>query len=539
MAADLIFTGGPVFTGRRRPGGGWETAAAVAVQGERILAVGAAPEVLAHRGPRTEVVDLRGRTLLCGFVDAHLHLATHGTNQMGVCCKHPEVRSIGDIQSRIAARAARQAPGTWVRGWGYNQMKLAEGRHPNRWDLDQAAPDHPVVLVRTDYHTAVFNSRALAVLGIGDDDPDPPGGAYERVGGVISGVAMEQAYMAHADTCGYSDAELAAAVGLASQDLVRRGITSVHDMGGAGRRNFGAFQAAIRAGTCAVRIWAVLWSFYDDARLHEAFFGTGLLDGFGDNRLKLGSFKIMIDGSSSGPTAATRQPYAVDPAQSGILHMPPEVAVERIVAAHARGFNCTAHAVGDRAIDILLTAYEEAQRRHPRPGARHRIEHCVMAAPDLRERMKKLGVVPVPQPTWFHEFGDGYLKNYGPERVAWFKPLRSWLEDGLIPALSTDCPVTWPDPFLNLYTALTRETAAGAVAPGREQVTLAEALWMYTYGGAHAAGEEAEKGTVEPGKLADLVVLDRDLFQVRGAELKQVQVDMTVIGGRIVHARQG
>lgn len=537
MPADLIFTGGPVFTGRRHASGEWETARAAAVRGDRILAVGTEADVLAHKGARTELVDLRGRTLMCGFIDAHLHLATHGTNQMGVCCKYPEVRSLTDIQSRIAARAAQQPRGTWVRGWGYNQMKLAERRHPTRWDLDQAAPDHPVVLLRTDYHTAVFNSAALRRLGIQDDDPDPPGGEYERAGGVVTGVSKELAYMAHADTCGYSDAELVEGVDLASRDLVRRGVTSVHDMGGPGPRNFRAFQQAIRAGKCDVRIWAVLWSFYGDAELHQAIFGTGLLDGFGDQRLKLGSFKIMIDGSSSGPTAATRQPYAVDPAQSGILHMPPEVVVERIVAAHARGFNCTAHAVGDRAIDILLTAYEEAQRRHPRPGARHRIEHCVMAAPDLRARMKQLGVVPVPQPTWFYEFGDGYLKSYGEERVACFKPLRSWLDEGFIPALSTDCPVTYPDPFLNLYTALTRETAAGAVAPGREQVTLAEALWMYTYGGAYAAGEEAEKGTVQPGRLADLIVLDRDIFGARGAELKQVQVDLTLVGGRVVHAR--
>lgn len=536
VQADLIFTGGPIFTGRRTRSGEWEIAEAAAVKGDRVAAVGRAAEVMQLQGAGTRVRQLHGRTLMAGFNDAHLHLAIYGTNMLDVNCK--VLGSIAEITKAVAAEARTRPPGTWVRGWGYNQMKLKEGRHPTRWDLDAAAPDHPVMLLRTCAHIAVFNTRALALLGIGDHDPDPPGGEYERVDGVVSGVCKEQAHMRHTGVTGHTDEELVEGLALASRDLLSRGVTSIHDMGGTvGAKTWRAFQRGVQSGACQVRVYAIVWSF-DDLALHRAVFDTGLCTGFGDDRLRLGHFKIMVDGASSGPTAKMRQPYAIDPAYDGILHMEPEVAVERIVEAHRRGFPCTAHAVGDRAIEIMLDAYTEAQRRYPRPGVRHRLEHCVTCTPDLRARMKELGVIPVPQPTWFQDFGDGYIRNYGEWRVAHFKPLRSWLDDGFIPALSTDCPVTYADPFLNLYAAVTRETGSGVVAPGAEQVSLPEALWMYTYGSAYAEYAESRKGTVAPGMLADLIVLDRDLLSTPALEMRQTRVDMTVVGGQVLYERR-
>jgi predicted amidohydrolase YtcJ len=344
--------------------------------------------------------------------------------------------------------------------------------------------------------------------------------------------------MRHMHITSHTEEEVMEGLTLASRDLLSRGITSIHDMGGAtGEVTFRALQRAAESDQCQARVYAMLWALNEDEQFHRSLYSTGLGTGFGDDRFRLGHFKVMLDGSSSGPTAKTRQPYAVDPSYDGILHMSPEVAVERIVEAHRRGFACTAHAVGDRAIEILLDAYEEAQRRYPRPGVRHRIEHCVICPPDLRARMKALGVVPVPQPSWFQDFGDGYIQNYGEWRVEHFKPLRSWLDEGLIPALSTDCPVTWADPFLNLYAALTRKTGSGRVAPGEQQVSIEEALWMYTYGSAYAEMAEGRKGTLAQGMLADVIVLDRDLLQSSAEAVREACVDMTVVGGRVLFER--
>jgi len=537
LHADLIFRGGPVFTGRRRSDGTFELSEAVAVRDGRIVAVGSDTEISSLAGPKTRVIELAGRLLSAGLIDAHVHLVTHGTNQMGVCCKYPVVRSIEDIKERIRERARQTPPGQWIRGWGYNQFYLAERRHPNRWDLDEAAPDHPVVIVRTDYHIAAVNSRALEILGIGDRDPDPPGGEMERQDGIVTGVLKEQAYMKHADTMGYSDEEMVEGARIAAADFIARGLTSIHDAGGAQARNIRALQTAVERGHCPVRVYMLLWSFYEDRALHEAFFASGLRTGFGSDRLKVGPYKIMVDGSSSGPTAATREPYASMPDYRGILHFSEEEVVERMVEAQRRGFDCTAHAVGDRAIDIVLRAYEEGSRRYPRADARHRIEHAAMAAPDLQERMARLGIVPVAQPTWFYEFGDGYIVNYGEERLRHFKPLRSWLRRGIVPAMSTDCPVANPDPLRNIHAATTRRTAGGSTLPGDETVSVAEALWMYTYGGARAAKEEHIKGTIEPGKLADLVVFSDNLLALEGDDLLSVRVDLTVVDGQIVYER--
>jgi predicted amidohydrolase YtcJ len=263
--------------------------------------------------------------------------------------------------------------------------------------------------------------------------------------------------------------------------------------------------------------------------------GTGLHSGLGDGKLKLGAFKVMTDGSSSGPTAATREPYTSNCQDHGILYWEQEDLDDLIGRAHRQGFQCTVHAVGDRAIEQTLNAMARAQREAPREGLRHRIEHCGICPPDLRARVREQRILPIMQPAFFWEFGDGYIANYGQHRADTMFPAKSLIAAGIPAVGSSDAPVTHYAPLFGIEQALTRATSDGQVCGPNERVDLTTAIRMHTINGAFASFEEAVKGSLEPGKLADLVVLADDITRVPVKQLRHLPVAMTVVGGEVVH----
>lgn len=527
--ADLVLTGGRVHTVNATN----DVVSAVAVGGGRILAVGTDDEVLALKGGRTRVVELRGRMVTPGFIDAHAHLASLGMSMVSIDCKAPGMQSIRALQDAVRARAASQPPSTWIRGRGYDQSRLAEKRHPNRLDWDAVAPDHPVIFTRTCGHIASVNSRALAAAGIDDRTPDPPGGRYDREGGRNLGVAYETAQTPLQVAALPGREEFAAALLRADAAYVEAGGTTVHDAGGLVGPAFVPGQDLAAGGRLRIRIYAFATV---NSRRHPlmGLLESGLHTGLGDERLRLGAFKVMTDGSSSGPTAATREPYTSNCQDCGILYWEQEDLDDLLGTAHRQGFQCTVHAVGDRAIEQTLNALERAQREFPRTGARHRIEHCGICPADLRARVRAQRIVPVMQPAFFWEFGEGYIANYGRRRADTMFPARSLLAAGVPVVGSSDAPVTHHAPLFGIEQALTRATMAGDVCGPDERVDLATALRMHTINGAFASGEDAIKGSLEPGKLADLVVLREDLTRVPAPTIRQVPVVMTVIGGEVV-----
>ncbi len=537
MDVDIIFRGGPIFTGV--PSGPDPAAEAVAVRGDRIAAVGRAAEVMTLAGPRTEVVDLGGRLLLPGFIDAHCHLVGYGFSRQEANCRYPTVRSIVDIQAKIREKAGATVPGQWVRAGGYDQSRLVEQRHPTRLDLDAACPDQPVLLSRTCGHIAVANSLALRMAGVTAETPDPPGGKFDRdERGVPNGVIRETAWMAFAGLLTPKHEDVVEATLAGMSDYLARGITSIHEAG-TDAATFQALREVAAGDAPKIRVYVMLDP--ADPAFHEACIRAGLGTGFGDEWLRLGPLKLMADGSSSGPTAATREPYTSDPADSGILYLGQDELDARFAAAHRAGFQVTAHAVGDRAVEMVITAIERAMATPVRTPfgsrwPRHRIEHCAMTGPGPRERIKALGIVPVLQPVFFHEFGDGYVRNYGRERASNMFTAGSYVRDGVVFALSTDCPVTSPDPMLNVSVAVSRRTMGGDIVGPEQRITVGQALSAYTAGAAYAAFEEREKGTIEPGKLADLVVLSGDPFQVPDDGLRDLTAAITVVGGKVVHS---
>ena len=527
---ELIFTGGRVHTVNATN----DVAPAVAIGGERIIAVGSDAEVRALADSKTRVVELKGRSLLPGFIDAHAHLTGLGMAEISIDCKAPGMQSIAALQQAVRQRAATQPAGTWIRGRGYDQSRLAERRHPNRLDWDAVAPDHPVIFTRTCGHIASVNSRALAAAAIDDQTPDPSGGRYDRADGRNLGVAYETAQTPLQVAAMPSWQEFREALIRSGRACLGAGCTSVHDAGGLVGPAFGPCQELVAAGEIDLRIYAFATV---NSWTHPllGLLSSGVRTGLGDSTLKLGAFKVMTDGSSSGPTAATREPYSSNCQDCGILYWEQEELDELLGRAHRLGFQCTVHAVGDRGIEQTLNAMARAQRESPRQGLRHRIEHCGICPPDLQDRVHGQRIIPIMQPAFFWEFGDGYIRNYGQHRADTMFPARSLIARGVPVAGSSDAPVTRQAPLLGIEQALTRATMDGQVCGPDERVDLTTAIRMHTINGAYASFEEGLKGSLEVGKLADLVVLGEDLSRVPPAQIRQLPIAMTIVGGRVVH----
>jgi predicted amidohydrolase YtcJ len=528
--ADIIFTGGQVHT--VNPSN--DIVEAVAIGAGRILAVGSIADIRALAAPGTREVALHGRSLLPGFIDAHCHLTGLGMAMASIDCKAPGMQSIEALQKAVYERAATQPPGTWIRGRGYDQTRLREGRHPNRDDWDAVAPNHPVIFTRTCGHIASVNSQALALARVTDQTPDPPGGRYDRDGGRNLGVAYETAQTPLQMAALPTAEEFGAALLRANDAYLAAGCTSVHDAGGLVGPAFGPCQDLVEAGRLKLRIYA----FATVNSLHHpvmGVLGAGMRTGLGDERLRLGAFKVMTDGSSSGPTAATREPYTSNAQDCGILYWDQQGLDDLIGRAHRQGFQCTVHAVGDRAIEQTLNAMARAQRVFPRQGLRHRIEHCAICPPDLRERVRAQHIVPAMQPAFFWEFGDGYIHNYSRHRADTMFPVKSLTAAGMPVAGSSDAPVTHYAPLFGIEQALTRKTMAGDVCGPDERGDLTTAIRMHTISGAFASFEEGFKGSLEVGKAADLVLLAEDLSRVPVERLRDVGVVMTVVGGEVVY----
>jgi predicted amidohydrolase YtcJ len=531
-SASLILYNGSVHTVDAQD----RIAQAVALDGDRVLAVGSNATVRPLWRTGARAIDLRGRSVLPGLIDAHAHIGAYGVSRQGIDLKAPGLQSIVAIQEAVRERAAQQPAGSWIRGQGYNQMSLAEQRHPNRLDLDAVAPDHPVLLSRTCGHIAVANSRALALANIDDATPDPPGGRYDRRDGVNLGVAYDSALGPLSTAAAPSEPEMLEALRTGVRDYLAAGLTSIHNAGPLAGPELPAMQALHREGALDLRIYAMVWvALGSDEGLR--FLDTGLQSGFGDVWLRLGCFKVMTDGSSSGPTAATREPYSSDPHDSGILYWSQDDLDAMTLRAHRAGWQCTMHAVGDRAIASCLVAHERAQHAFPRADPRPRIEHCGICPSDLQDGVARLGVTPAMQPAFLWEFGDGYLVNYGPERVATMFPFGSLSRRGVRVAGSSDSPVTDFRPLHGIACALERRTRSGQSCGDDERVTLAQAIRMYTINAAYAEFAEGWKGSLEPGKTADLVVLNADIARLSPTELRELPVDLTISAGRVVHER--
>ena len=531
MPLDLLLRNGTILTmNADRP-----LATAVGVERGRIVWVGDAAEARDQQAGARRVLDLGGATVIPGFNDAHNHLILLGHWLSQVNCSFPAVQSIGDIVAAVAAHATATPAGDWIEARGYDDNKLAGHRPPTRWDLDAATPHHPVVITHASGHMCVANSLALATAGIGRDTDAPFGGAIHRdaTTGEPSGLLQEHAQELLGRPFLPKDKEtLHRCLRTAGDAYLSAGITSSQEAGIFSRAEFTVFQEAWHAGELRQRVYMMLRRPFLDAME-----GMGVYTGFGDDRLRIGAFKLLADGSLIGRTAAVSQPYLGDPDPDnlGLAMMPQEELDDLIWRGHSHGWQVAIHAIGDRGIEMCLDGFERALHRLPRTDHRHRLEHCGILRPDLIRRIKALGVVPVGQPPFINEFGDGFLQHLGPERTQLTYALKSVLDAGIPLAASSDSPVSSYQPLLGIKACVTERTAGGADFAPAERITVEQALALYTSAGAYASFEERLKGTIAPGKLADFAVLGADPRAVDPETLDTLAVLATIRGGEVVY----
>jgi hypothetical protein len=539
--ADLLLVNANVLTmdpGRPRAG-------AVGVSGGRIVGVYDDLSPRDHVITARKVVDLRGATLLPGFDDAHNHMIGFGLALTEVDLR---VTSLDVLYERVKEQAEHTPEGGWVVGSGYDQTKT--GGHPHRHALDKAAPGRRVWLKHTSGHMCVVNSLVLADLGIADTAPGVDGGRVTaddtgRPTGLLEERAQE---LVGRLTHPYPVATLADAVARAGEQYLREGITSVTEAGigggwiGHSPAELAAYQAARDSGRLHVRVELMvasevlhaLGAHQDDGI--ELGLDLGIRTGFGDDWLRLGPMKIFTDGSLVGRTAAMSAPYEGQPDNSGYLQADAAELTATIVAAHRAGWRVAAHAIGDRAIDLALDAFETAAAKYQAKDPRHRIEHFAASRPDQVIRAAERGVVAVPQGRFSTELGDAMMAAVGPQRHSWLYRLGSLLAAGMVLPGSSDRPVAAGAPLLGIHDMVNRRAASGAPFNPGEAITVEQALRAYTYGSAYASRAEHLKGTIEPGKLADFVVLSEDPTAVSPDRIAGLQVLATVVGGEVAHA---
>ncbi|HEV2147264.1 MAG TPA: amidohydrolase [Longimicrobiaceae bacterium] len=525
-AAELVVLGARAWTGDpARP-----DAEAVAVRGDRILAVGTDAEVRRLVGPATRVIDARGGMLVPGFIDAHVHFVTGGFRLASVQLR--DAATPTEFVARIRDFARTVPPGTWITGGDWDHERWG-GELPSRAWIDSVTPEHPVWVNRLDGHMALANTAALRAAGVTHATPEVPGGTIVRdAAGEPAGVLKDNS-MSLVDRVvpEPSPAMNDRALDAAMRHVAAQGVTSVHNVGS--WADLATFRRAREAGTLRTRIYAVVpldtWE-----RLRD----TVAARGRGDAWLRIGGLKGFVDGSLGSHTAAFHEPFTDTPADRGLLVSEPDDLYRRVSGADAAGLQVMVHAIGDRANTLQLDIFERVARENRPRDRRFRIEHAQHVAPADLPRFGALGVIPSMQP--YHAIDDGRWaeKVIGPERIRTTYAFRSLLDAGARVAFGSDWFVAPPTPLEGIYAAVTRRTLddlhPGGWVP-EQKVTVEEALRAYTADAAYASFEEGEKGTLAPGKLADFVLIDRDLRAIPPETIRDARILATVVGGRVVY----
>ncbi len=490
----------------------------VAVAGDRIVAVGSNEEIKSLIGRTTQVIDVKGATILPGFIDCHIHLIQYGFSLKNIDLRG--VQSIAEMKRRVAERSRGST--AWVLGRGWDQERFSERRYPNRQDLDDASPEKPVLLRRVCGHICVVNSVALAQAGITAETPDPPGGIIDRGStGEPTGILRENAVdLADRAIPPLTPEDYEHATVAACQRALEAGLTTVHCITNS-ELELKALLKLKSEGGITLRFYVFI-----PVEQLKAAASLGLRSGFGDEFVRIGGVKIFADGSLGARTAALETPYADDAENRGVLIYSQGKLDEIVAEAHRFDFQIALHAIGDRAISTALHAIAKACESAPKMDIRHRIEHASVLNTDLIQRMKEVGVVASVQPHF--NVSDFWVEQrLGAERAALTYPLSSLLRAGVRVVGGSDCPVEPLTPLSGIEAAVNR--------PGVEAVTVEDAVSFYTRSAAYASFEENVKGMIAPERLADLVVLEKDPRTVPPSMISRIRVLMTMVGGRVVY----
>jgi predicted amidohydrolase YtcJ len=531
--ADLVVSNAKVYTVDSR----MPKAEAFAVKASRFTAVGSNTEINGLIGKGTQTFDARGMTIVPGFIDTHNH-ATGNVLLYEVLVGNPyevEFVTIARIVEKLRAKARETPPGTWVEGYFFDDTKLKDNRPLNLHDLDQVSKNHPVAVHHRGGHTSFYNSKALEMADINKNTPNPPGGTFDRdANGELNGRVTDRATGAlnrvgKRPTFTEEQRMQRDRDGLAyiSKQFVRYGVTSVHHEGG----NLAALQQVRARGELLHRV-----SYEASGRVLDTMISGGIMSGFGDEWIKLGATsEHTVDGSFSERTMALSTPYpGITPPYKGNITETQEALNAWIERVHRAGIQVNCHANGDVAIDMMMTAVERAQRLFPRADARPKITHCTLINDDLVRRIAAAGAVPALFTTYAYYNSDKF-GFYGEEMMKHCMAFRSLLDAGVKVAAGSDFSPGPFDPRMAIQGMVTRTGWDGKTWGANQRITIDEALRVNTINAAYNSHEEAIKGSITPGKLADFVVLSEDLFTVDKAKIKDIQIVRTVVGGATVY----
>jgi predicted amidohydrolase YtcJ len=530
LMADLVLFNGRVFTVEK----GMPWAQAVAVRDGKFVAVGSDDEVKTLIGAGTQAIDLRGQLVLPGFNDAHLHFANGGLYLLGIDLRpaRDEKEFVSIIKEYIKKLPAEE----WVTGGNWDHENWPSKKHPRRQLIDAISGEHPVLVSRLDGHMALANSLALKLAGITRDTPDPQGGEIvkDKKTGEPTGILRDNAYdLVDAVIPPISRDRRVKAIMTAIRHAQEMGVTSVQD--NSSRDDLEIYQELLRKGELGVRINA--WRSSDQI---ADFSRIGINAAFGGPFLRLGTVKLFVDGSMGAGTALFFAPYADDPATAGLpIHKEDELDA-LVLAADKAGLQIAAHAIGDKANCWILNALAKARRENGARDSRHRVEHSQVVTADDVARFRELGVVASIQPSHCIDDMRWAEKRIGSRVVDAYR-FASFLKNGVRLAFGTDWDVEPLDPRLGLYAAVSRELPTGGPAGGwhpDEKISLAEAIECYTLGSAYAEFQEKEKGSIAPGKWADLAVMGKNIFEVPKKDILKTAVTMTILAGKIIFKKE-
>lgn len=537
---------------------------AVACKGEKIVKVGKTEEIKALIGRHTKVVELKGKMVTPGFVDTHFHFAGGATRARAVDLRY--VRSMDELIGKLGERAERLPKGRWITGFGYNESKLREKRFPNRYDLDKASTEHPISITRQGGHDGIrVNSLALTLAGITKDTPDPSPPSYierdavtkEPLGNLREAAELPvQSLIAKEPPL--TREEMKEGLRRTIRQMLEWGITSIQEPG-APMDMLPLYQEMLREGEFPIRNSFIISAptvgraYQRNERYRvaaDAVVAVGLQNGFGNDHLKFVGVKLGHDGSMSAGNCAVHEPYLNWPTSDnyGVIHGYSDEDLasgkalkefsEIVKKLNRAGIRCGIGAIGDRGIDFFLDAIEEALKDYPRCNHRISLEHCSLPTKAALARMRRLGVTSSTSVGFGWELGDQHRGYMGMDRMQRYMPMKSFKEYGIIASGNADWSVCSANPMEGIHVCVNRTSETGQDLGESQKISVVDAIRVYTWNGAYITFEENLKGSIEPGKLADMVVLDRDLVTCDPGEIVNTKVLTTIIDGRIVYQRE-
>lgn len=559
LYADLIIINGKIITVDQDD----SIVEAVACKGNKIIAVGSNDQIKTYAGKHTQVMDLEGKTMTPGFIDTHVHFSAGGRNVRRVDLRY--VRSMDALVEELRKKAETLPPGRWIQGFGYNESKLAEKRFPNRYDLDKASTDHPISVTRQGGHDGIrVNSLALELAGISKDTPDPdPPSFIERdhETGEPLGNLREEGTKPVMELIAQepilTKEEMRNGLRKTMQLLHAWGITSIQEPG-APMDFLPIYQELLRDGEYTLRnsflisAPALGTSYERNERYKigvERCVNLGLQSGFGNDHLKFAGIKLGHDGSMSAGNCAVYEPYLNYPVPNniGVIHGYSNEEMKNgealkdyaplVVALHKAGMRCGIGAIGDRGIDFFLDAIEKAYEEDPRPDVRHSIEHCSLPTQEALERMKKMDVTSSTSVGFGWELGDQHRSFMGMDRMKRYMPMKTFKEMGIVASGNADWSVCSANVMEGIHVCVNRTSETGQDLSQNQAISRMDAIRVYTWNGAYITHEEDIKGSIEPGKLGDFAVLDKDILTCEPEEIHKIQVLTTLIDGKVVYQR--